>query len=66
MTDEELIALLSTDQVAFTQQCFHTVDPSHNYEHNWHIDCIVEYLSALEAGDLRRLIINMPPRSLKH
>lgn len=65
MTDEELIALLSTDQVAFTQQCFHTVDPAHEYLHNWHIDCIIEHLHAMERGEIRRLIINMPPRSLK-
>ncbi len=65
MSNEELIALLSTDQVAFTQQCFHTVDPAHTYLHNWHIDCIVEYLQSMERGEIRRLIINMPPRSLK-
>ncbi len=65
MTDEELVAMLSTDQVAFTQQCFQTVDPAHKYLHNWHIDCIVEHLQALERGEMRRLIINMPPRSLK-
>lgn len=65
MTDEELLAMLATDQVAFTQQCFHTVDPAHEYLHNWHVDCIVEHLQAMERGDIRRLIINMPPRSLK-
>lgn len=65
VTDEELTALLSTDQVAFTQQCFHTVDPSHKYIHNWHIECIVEHLQAMERGEIFRLIINMPPRSLK-
>lgn len=65
LTDEEAIALLSTDQVAFTMQCFHTVDPAHKYIHNWHIECIVEHLQAMERGELRRLIINMPPRSLK-
>jgi predicted phage terminase large subunit-like protein len=64
-TDEELIALLSQDQVAFTMQCFHTVDPAHKYMHNWHIEAIVEYLQAMERGEIRRLIINMPPRSLK-
>ncbi|CAB4214482.1 Terminase RNaseH-like domain containing protein [uncultured Caudovirales phage] len=63
--NDDLINLLSTDQVAFTQQCFHTVDPAHTYIHNWHIDCIVEYLQAMERGEIRRLIINMPPRSLK-
>lgn len=62
---EDISALLSIDQAAFTQQCFHTVDPAHKYEHNWHIDCIIEYLQAMERGDIRRLIINMPPRSLK-
>ena len=65
ISDQELIALLSTDQVAFTQQCFHTVDPAHTYEHNWHIECIIEHLQAMERGEIRRLVINMPPRSLK-
>lgn len=65
MNDEELIAMLATDQVAFTQQCFQTVDPAHEYLHNWHIECIIEYLQAMERGEIRRLIINMPPRSLK-
>ena len=65
LTDEEAIALLATDQVAFTMQCFHTVDPAHEYIHNWHIECIVEHLAAMERGEIRRLIINMPPRSLK-
>lgn len=65
ISDQELIAMLSTDQAAFTQQCFHTVDPAHDYLHNWHIDCIVEHLQAMQRGEIRRLIINMPPRSLK-
>lgn len=65
MTDAELIAMLSKDQVAFTQQCFHTVSPAHEYLHNWHIDCIIEHLQAVESGELPRLIINMPPRMLK-
>lgn len=64
-TDDEFIALLSNDQVAFTQACFQTVDPAHEYLHNWHIDCVIEYLQAMQRGEIRRLIINMPPRSLK-
>ena len=58
-TDEDFYKLLATDQVAFTQQCFQTVDPAHQYVHNWHIDCIVEYLQAMERGEIRRLVINM-------
>ena len=65
VTNEELMAILATDQVAFTQQVFHTVDPAHKYLHNWHIECTIEHLQALQNGDIRRLIVNMPPRSLK-
>lgn len=56
---------LSTSQSAFTVQCFHTVDPAHDFIDNWHIDCIIEHLKAMEDGEIRRLIINMPPRSMK-
>lgn len=49
----------------FTRKTFGIVSPSDEYLHNWHIDCICEYLQAVHAGDIRRLIINMPPRSLK-
>jgi len=65
MTDSELIGMLTTDQASFTMQCFHTVDPAHEYLHNWHIECVIEHLQAVERGEINRLIINMPPRSLK-
>ena len=32
---------------------------------NWHIDLIAEYLLAVQRGEIKRLIINMPPRALK-
>lgn len=32
---------------------------------NWHLRVLAEYLAAVEAGHIRRLIINMPPRYLK-
>lgn len=40
------------------------IDPS-DYVHNWHIDATAEHLQAVSAGQLRRLIINIPPRSMK-
>jgi predicted phage terminase large subunit-like protein len=49
----------------FTQRAFATVDPGTEYLHNWHIDCISEYLTACTNRDIKRLIINIPPRSLK-
>lgn len=40
------------------------VEPS-DYVHGWHIDAICEHLEAVSAGQIRRLIINMPPRHMK-
>ena len=42
-----------------------TVAPATKYLHNWHVDAISEYLHAAAAGDLRRVLINVPPRMLK-
>ena len=38
------------------------VEPSTVYLENWHIDLIAEYLEAVTAGQIKRLLINMPPR----
>lgn len=44
---------------------FQTIDPGAKYKHNWHIDCICEYAEAVYLKQIRKLIINVPPRSLK-
>jgi hypothetical protein len=62
---EALDALLRTRLAAFTQKAFRTVDPGAAYLHNWHIDLIAEYLEACTRREIKRLIINIPPRSLK-
>lgn len=49
----------------FIAKAFATVNPGIEYSHNWHVDVIAEYLEACRRGDVRRLIINMPPRYLK-
>ena len=49
----------------FLAKVFDTVSPGSEYLHNWHIDAIAEYLRAVELGQVRRLIVNMPPRNLK-
>jgi predicted phage terminase large subunit-like protein len=49
----------------FTQRAFHTIDPGASYLHNWHIDAIAEYLTACYNRDIKRLIINIPPRYMK-
>ena len=40
------------------------IDPA-DYIGNWHIDAICEYLEAVTNGEIRRLIINIPPRHMK-
>lgn len=40
------------------------IDPA-DFVTNWHIDAISEHLEAVTFGDLRRLIINIPPRHMK-
>jgi predicted phage terminase large subunit-like protein len=62
---EALDALLRTRLAAFTQKTFRTVDPGTPYLHNWHVDLISEYLEACTRREVKRLIINIPPRSLK-
>ena len=58
-------ALLRTRLAVFTRKAFATVDPGAEYRHNWHIDLIAEYLEACTRGEVKRLIINVPPRYLK-
>ncbi len=49
----------------YLQKAFHTLHPSQAFVPSWHLDAISEYLGALERHDIHRLIINMPPRSMK-
>ena len=57
--------LLKSDFSSFIGKTLHSCDPDAPYLPNWHIDLIAEYLEAARKGKHNRLIINMPPRSLK-
>ncbi len=56
---------LREDFSCFLQACVQTISPAETYMHNWHIDLMAEYLSAVERRECTRLIINIPPRHLK-
>lgn len=64
-TPHNLYRLIKEDLTTFTQKVVQTVSPEANYQHNWHIELIAEYLLACQRGDIKRLIINIPPRHLK-
>ena len=49
----------------FIQQAWEVIEPGTPYIDNWHIHLIGEYMQAINTGQLRRLIINIPPRHMK-
>lgn len=57
--------LLKADFATFIGKTLTTVNPGALFMPNWHIDLIGEYLEAVRKGEIKRLIINMPPRALK-
>ena len=66
MNDQAVLAaLLRNDLRYFVWKCFQTILPGTPYLPNWHIDAIVHQLMRVQAGDISRLLINQPPRSLK-
>lgn len=40
------------------------IDPS-PYVHGWHLEAIADHLQAVTDGEIRRLLINVPPRTSK-
>lgn len=49
----------------FVRAAWALLEPSTPLLWNWHHELICEYLEAVLAGDVKRLIINMPPRYMK-
>jgi len=64
-TAAEYRALLRTDFNSFIERCFYQLNPNTRYLMNWHLELIASKLEACRQGKIRRLIINVPPRSLK-
>ncbi len=60
-----LDAALRQDFAAFTEKSFGAVSPSDQFSPNWHIELIADRLMQCHRGELKRLIITVPPRSLK-
>ncbi len=60
-----LDAALRQDFVSFIQKTFNTVSPGDAYLHAPYIEAIAWHLRQCLEGKTKRLIITMPPRSLK-
>ena len=57
--------LLANNLTSFTEFAFGRVRPGVVFKPNWHFEAVTEKLSQVACGDIRRLIITLPPRSLK-
>ncbi|MGX6960722.1 MAG: hypothetical protein ACIPMY_05910 [Rickettsia endosymbiont of Pentastiridius leporinus] len=62
---ELLNSILRQDFPSFIIKAFNTINPGAEYYPSKHINIISDYLTAVQNGDINRLIINIPPRSLK-
>jgi len=49
----------------FVREAWHILEPNATYVHSWHVDAICEHLEAVTYGQITRLLINVPPGSIK-
>ena len=49
----------------FVRSAWPVVEPSTPFVEGWHIDAITDHLQAITTGDIRNLLINVPPRHMK-
>lgn len=49
----------------FTQQAWPILEPDVPFLPNWHLNLIAEHLEAISAGELVKLIVNVPPGTMK-
>lgn len=49
----------------FIQQAWHVIEPTTPFIDGWHIDALVMHLEAVSRGEIRNLLINIPPRHAK-
>jgi len=57
--------ILQNDLASFMQCAFHELNAATNYVPGSHIEVIASKLEACRRGEIRRLIVNLPPRNLK-
>ena len=57
--------LYRSDFYAFMQKSFYETDNSQPFMGNWHLELICDTLQQCAYGNIKRLIINIPPRNLK-
>ena len=62
---QKMKALYRTDLFAFAWRAFAELYPGTTFKPNWHLRVIAAKLQCVAEGKIKRLIICLPPRSLK-
>jgi hypothetical protein len=57
--------LLANNLTSFTEFAFGVIRPGITFKPNWHFEAVTHKLSQVASGEVRRLIITLPPRTLK-
>ncbi|MHA7916011.1 phage terminase large subunit [Alloalcanivorax xenomutans] len=69
LTNEDFLAIdreLARRSLAeFVRMAWPVLEPGQPYVHGWHVEAVCEHLEAVTAGDLTRLLINIPPGTMK-
>ena len=51
--------------IEFVKQAWHIVEPDTEFRDGWHIEAICTHLEAVTKGDVKDLLINVPPGCMK-
>jgi len=64
-TDGEAIRRRCSRLAGFIREAWSVLEPSNPYVHGWHIDALCDHLEAVTSGRITRLLINIPPGTMK-
>ena len=64
-TKADLYAVCRSDLPSFVRLMFPLLHSGQKMDENWHIDAVCHQLAQVENGTMRRLMIAMPPRTMK-
>lgn len=60
-----LLSMGTPSLIEFTLQVWSILEPDTLFKPNWHLSFIAEHLEAISAGQLTKLIVNVPPGGMK-
>jgi predicted phage terminase large subunit-like protein len=49
----------------FIRRAWEVLEPGQPYVHGWHVDAMASHLEAVTAGQITRLLVNIPPGTMK-